>query len=490
MLLIRKAAVLGAGRMGTAVAAHLANAGIPTLLLDLAPTELTEEEKKKGLDLTHPSVRNRLAEAGIAAAAKGRPAAFAHPEPGGPADPGQLRGRSAQAGGCRLGSGGGRRAARRQEGPARAGWRQHVGPKTIVSTNSSGLSVNAMAAGAARRPEDAASWAATSSSRPRYMYLLELIPGEKTDPAVVDGLKDFAELRLGKGVVLSNDTPNFVANRIGIFSTVYAINAMDKYGLTIEEVDAASGRALARSVTATYGTSNLAGTDVLSYAVASHYETAVDDEMREQWHLPQWILDMVGPGLPGREDRRQLLPGEAHAGDRPGHPGLPALAGPAAAEHRRGQQDLRPRGAGAEVHLLRRRGRPFRLGPSCGDLRLLRQPRPRDLRRHRRDRPGHALGLRLGPGSLRAVGRPGRQGDRRAHAGRRPGGPRMGPRAGRFRRRPHFYKREAGRSPRTGPAGEHKPLASAAAHHRAGRSQGEPARRWTRSPARQPHRSR
>ncbi len=79
MLVIRKAAVLGAGRMGTAVAAHLANAGIPTLLLDLAPTELTEDEQKKGLDLNHPAVRNRLATAGIAAAAKGRPAAFAHP---------------------------------------------------------------------------------------------------------------------------------------------------------------------------------------------------------------------------------------------------------------------------------------------------------------------------------------------------------------------------------------------------------------------------
>jgi len=80
MLMVRKAAVLGAGRMGTAVAAHLANAGIPTLLLDLAPTELTEEEQKKNLTLESKAVRNRLAEAGIAAAAKGRPAAFAHAE--------------------------------------------------------------------------------------------------------------------------------------------------------------------------------------------------------------------------------------------------------------------------------------------------------------------------------------------------------------------------------------------------------------------------
>jgi 3-hydroxyacyl-CoA dehydrogenase len=312
MLLIRKAAVLGAGRMGTAVAAHLANAGIPTLLLDLAPTELTEEEQKKKLTLQSRLVRNRLAEAAIAAAAKGRPAAFAHPSridlltPGNFADDlpkladvdwvveavvekldvkRDLLGRVAQ----------------------------HVGPSTIVSTNSSGLSVNAMAA--ALPAELQRRFLGTHFFfPPRYMYLLELIPGDETDPGVVAGLKDFAELRLGKGVILSNDRPNFVANRIGIFSTVYAINAQDKYGLTIEEVDAASGRALARSVTATYGTSNLAGTDVLAYAVASHYETAVDDEMREQWKLPQWILDMVAKGCLGEKtggsffrDKRTLV---------------------------------------------------------------------------------------------------------------------------------------------------------------------------------------
>jgi 3-hydroxyacyl-CoA dehydrogenase len=176
----------------------------------------------------------------------------------------------------------------------------HVGPKTIVSTNSSGLSVNAMAE--ALPDSVKARFLGTHFFfPPRYMYLLEVIPGRATDPAVVETLKDFGELRLGKGVVMSNDTPNFVANRIGIFSTVYAINAMDRYGLTIEEVDAASGRALARSVTATFGTSNLAGTDVLAFAVASHYEAAVNDEMREQWRLPEWILEMVRRGYLGEK---------------------------------------------------------------------------------------------------------------------------------------------------------------------------------------------
>jgi 3-hydroxyacyl-CoA dehydrogenase len=299
MLVIRKAAVLGAGRMGTAVAAHLANAGIPTLLLDLAPTELTEEEQKKGLDLKHPAVRNRLATAGIAAAAKGRPAAFAHPSRTELLTPGNFEDDLAKLADVDwVVEAVVERLDIKQDLLTRVA--QHAGPKTIVSTNSSGLSVNAMAS---VLPDDLKSRFLGTHFfyPPRYMYLLELIPGEATDPAIIDGLKEFAELRLGKGVVLSEDTPNFVANRIGIFSTVYAINAMGKYGLTIEEIDAASGRALARSVTATYGTSNLAGTDVLAFAVASHYKTAIDDEMREQWQLPKWILDMVDRGYLGEK---------------------------------------------------------------------------------------------------------------------------------------------------------------------------------------------
>jgi len=299
MLVIRKAAVLGAGRMGTAVAAHLANAGIPTLLLDLVPTELTEEEQKKGLGLEHPAVRNRLATAAIATATKGRPAAFAHPARTGLLIPGNFDDDLPKLADVdwvieavveRLDVK--QDLLRRVAG--------HVGPKTIVSTNSSGLSVNAMAS---VLPEELKSRFLGTHFfyPPRFMYLLELIPAQTTGPAVVERLKEFAELRLGKGVVLSNDTPNFVANRIGIFSTVYAINAMDKYGLTIEEVDAASGRALARSVTATFGTSNLAGTDVLAFAVAGHYQTAVNDEMREQWRLPKWILDMVERGYLGEK---------------------------------------------------------------------------------------------------------------------------------------------------------------------------------------------
>ena len=299
MLVIRRAAVLGAGRMGTAVAAHLANAGIPTLLLDLAPTELNDDEKKLGLGLDDPGVRNRLAKAAISTALKGRPAAFAHPSRAHLLTPGNLDDDLAKLADVDwVVEAVVERLDVKQSLLSRVAG--YIGPKTIVSTNSSGLSVNAMAS---VLPDDVKRRFLGSHFffPPRFMYLLEVIPGRHTDKAVVKGLQEFAELRLGKGVVLSEDTPNFVANRIGIFSTVYAINQQEKYGLTIEDVDAASGRALARSVTATYGTSNLAGTDVLAYAVESHYETAVGDEMREQWKLPQWILDMVDRGYLGEK---------------------------------------------------------------------------------------------------------------------------------------------------------------------------------------------
>jgi 3-hydroxyacyl-CoA dehydrogenase len=285
--------------MGTAVAAQFANAGIPTLLLDLAPTELNDEEQKKGLKLTDPAVRNRLATAGIATAAKGRPAAFAHPSRVELLTPGNFEDDLPKLADVDwVVEAVVERLDIKQDLLSRVA--KHVGPKTIVSTNSSGLSVNAMASvlpdGLTKR------FLGTHFFYPpRYMYLLELIPGKSTDPAIVEGLQEFAELRLGKGVVLSEDTPNFVANRIGMFAHLYAMNFQEKYGLTIEEVDAASGRALGRSVTATYGTCNLAGTDVLAYAVKSHYETAEHEEMREIWRMPQWILDMVAKGYLGEK---------------------------------------------------------------------------------------------------------------------------------------------------------------------------------------------
>jgi 3-hydroxyacyl-CoA dehydrogenase len=279
MITIRKAAVLGAGLMGAAVAAQLANAGIPTLLLDLAPTETAEK--------------------GIKAAAKGRPAAFAHPGRVDLLTPGNFDDDldkladvdwvlEAVIENLDIKTDLLRRVAR------------HVGDKTIITTNSSGLSVNDIAAALpdALKPRF---FGAHFFNPPRYMYLLELIAGEHTDRELIDGFAEFAALRLGKGVVRCNDAPEFVANRIGMFTTVHAMNLMDQFGLTVEEVDAASGRAIGRAVTATFGTADLAGSDILAHAVNNHRKVAVGDEMIAMWQLPDWALALIERGCTGNK---------------------------------------------------------------------------------------------------------------------------------------------------------------------------------------------
>ncbi len=276
---VRKAAVLGAGAMGVGIVAHLANAGIPTLLLDLPPTD--------------------TARTGIAAVAKGRLPGFAHPSRAALVTPGNFDDDLARL--------------------ADVDWvievvverldvkldllrrvAEHLGDGAILTTNTSGLSVEAMSR--ALPPTVRPRFFGTHFfNPPRYMYLLELIPVEATDEVVLASFQAFAEHRLGKGVVRGKDTPNFIANRIGIFSTVYAMKAMERHGITVEDADAASGKALARSGTATFGTSDLAGIDVLAHAVRNHYEGAPQDESRDLMKLPDWVLAMVERGTVGNK---------------------------------------------------------------------------------------------------------------------------------------------------------------------------------------------
>jgi 3-hydroxyacyl-CoA dehydrogenase len=173
---------------------------------------------------------------------------------------------------------------------------ERLAPKAILTTNTSGLSIDAIAAclPAEMRPRF---FGTHFFNPPRYMYLLELVPGADTDEAVLLDFQRFAEQRLGKGVVRGKDTPNFVANRIFVFTTVYAAHAMERHGLSVEDVDAVTGKALARATT--FGTSDLAGVDVLAHAVRTHYEGTPEDECRDLMQLPAWIVAMVERGTVG-----------------------------------------------------------------------------------------------------------------------------------------------------------------------------------------------
>src|SRR6202142_137131 len=223
-LRIEKVAVLGAGTMGARIAAHLANAGIPCYLLDIVPSELTPEEKRKGRTLESPAVRNRIVLAGLEGAKKSRPAAFFTPETARLVTPGNLEDNLAWCGevdwiieAVAENLDIKRKLFARVETVRK--------PGTVVTSNTSGLPIRLIAEG---RSEDFQQhWAGTHFfNPPRYMKLVELIPGPKTLPEVLASLDEICDLRLGKGVVAAKDTRNFIANRIGTFSMLNALRQM------------------------------------------------------------------------------------------------------------------------------------------------------------------------------------------------------------------------------------------------------------------------
>src|ERR1700723_2755784 len=294
---IEKAAVLGAGTMGARIAAHLANAGIPCFLLDIVPKELTAEEKRKGLSLESPAVRNRIVLAGLEAAKKSRPAAFFTPETARPGSPGNFEDNlawcvevdwiiEAVAEDLEIK----RNLFSRIEAVRK--------PGTIVSSNTSGLPIKLIAEG---RSEDFQQhWAGTHFfNPPRYMKLVELIPGPKTKAEVLRSLDEICDLRLGKGVVVAKDTPNFIANRIGTFSMLNAIRQMQALEMTLEEVDACTGPAIGQPKSATFRTGDLVGLDILVHVVRNIYENATTDESRDIYKVPPFMEEMIKRGWLG-----------------------------------------------------------------------------------------------------------------------------------------------------------------------------------------------
>ncbi|HKV25075.1 MAG TPA: 3-hydroxyacyl-CoA dehydrogenase NAD-binding domain-containing protein [Candidatus Acidoferrum sp.] len=286
---IEKAAVLGAGTMGSRIAAHLANAGLPCILLDIVPPGLQPDAA--------PGERNRIVRAGLDSAKKAKPAAFFSPALADKISIGNFADDLARC--------------------ADADWiievvaedleikrnllsrvAQFRKPGAIVTTNTSGLPVHLIAESMSEEFQQ--HWAGTHFfNPPRYMKLVELIPGPKTLPDVLETLGAFCDRRLGKGVVLAKDTPNFIANRIGTFSMLNAIRLMQKLEMTIEEVDACTGPAVGWPKSATFRTADLVGLDVLVHVVKNIYETAPNDESHEMYKVPALLEDMARRGWLG-----------------------------------------------------------------------------------------------------------------------------------------------------------------------------------------------
>jgi 3-hydroxyacyl-CoA dehydrogenase len=294
---IEKAAVLGAGTMGARIAAHLANAGIPCYLLDIVPRELNAEEKRKGMTLESPAVRNRIVMAGLEGAKKSRPAAFFTPGTARLVTPGNFEDNLAWCGEADWII---EAVAENLEIKRNLFSRVDAirKPGTIVTSNTSGLPIKLIAEG---RSEDFQQhWAGTHFfNPPRYMKLVELIAGPKTKPEVLESLEEICDLRLGKGVVPAKDTPNFIANRIGTFSMLNALRQMQAMDMTIEEVDACTGQAVGWPKSATFRTADLVGLDVLVNVIRNIYENAPDDESREMYRVPKFVEEMVARGWLG-----------------------------------------------------------------------------------------------------------------------------------------------------------------------------------------------
>ena len=296
---IEKVAVLGAGTMGSRIAAHMANAGVRVWLLDIAPTELTPEEKKRGLTLNDPLVRNRIVRAGLNAALAARPAAGVTPARAPRHATPQLEYNQAGWGAAHWIV---EDVAENLEIKRKLFERvaQHRRPGTIVTTNTSGLPIRQIAEGFPAEFQE--HWAgAHFFNPPRYMKLVELIPGPATRPEVLDLLTDFCDRTLGKGVVRAKDTPNFIANRIGTFAMLQAIRLMGQLGMTVEEVDACTGPAIGWPRSATFRTADIVGLDVLVHVVRNIYDNAPDDESREVYRVSPLVEEMVKRGWLGEK---------------------------------------------------------------------------------------------------------------------------------------------------------------------------------------------
>ena len=311
---IEKAAVLGAGTMGAQIAAHLANARIPTLLLDIVPGELTEEEKSKGLTLDSKQARNRIARTGLEAAKKAKPAAFLTPEVASLVTIGNFDDDLAKLKDCDLIIEAvvenleiKRKLYERVE--------QHRRPGSVIASNTSGIPIHLLAEG---RSEDfrAHFLGVHFFNPPRYLHLAELIRTEWTRPEVSCSIFGFLDQRLGKGVVPAKDRPNFIANRIGTFGALQTIKSMLEDGYSIEEVDRVTGPVIGRPKSATFRTFDLVGLDVFSHVIKNLYDALPDDEEREMFVAPEFLQHMVARGMLGNKSRGGFYKRQQGEGDK------------------------------------------------------------------------------------------------------------------------------------------------------------------------------
>ena len=284
---IGKAAVLGAGTMGAGIAAHLANAGIPVLLLDIAPKELAPDEEKKGLSLEAPQVRNRVVNSLFDAAKKLRPAPFMLADNAKLIKTGNFGDDLAKIKDCDLVI---EAVVENLEIKHKifTEVEKYRKPGAVIASNTSGIPIDAIAEPFS---DDFKQHflGVHFFNPPRYMKLVEVIPGKQTSGEVACSVSGFLDRRLGKGVVPAKDRPNFIANRIGTFGMMAVVHEMIAMGFTPTEIDQITGKAIGHASSATFRTSDLVGLDVLVHVNKNLYPAVPEDEDRDVFLIPPVI---------------------------------------------------------------------------------------------------------------------------------------------------------------------------------------------------------
>ena len=298
---IKQVAVIGAGIMGSGIAAHVVGAGIPCLLLDIVPTELTEEDKKSGLTESDPRFRNKLGLMALDNLTKFKPSLIFSKRDLKKITVGNTQDDFEKIKDCdwivevvleRL-------DIKKRVFDLVEKYRK---PGSVVSSNTSGIPLAVMSEG---RSEDfIKNFIVTHFFNPvRYMKLLEIVSGPRTNPQVVREMADFCENVLGKGIVYGKDTPNFVANRIGVLGFMASIKHILEGGFTVEEADKIMGPATGRPKTALFRTGDLVGLDVLAHVSQNTYEACPQDEQRDMFKLPSLLVNMVEKKMLGNKTK-------------------------------------------------------------------------------------------------------------------------------------------------------------------------------------------
>lgn len=281
---IKKVAVIGSGIMGAGIAAHLANAGIPSILLDIVP-KFTDEDAKAGLKETDKNFRNKLSLKALEVfIANSKPSLIFDKRDIRLITAGNTEDDMAALKDCDwVVEAVTERLDIKQK--VFANVEKNLKPGAVVSSNTSGLSLTAMSEG--RSAAFRKNFIITHFFNPvRYMKLVEIVSDNQNDPAVVSGMADFLENKLGKGVVYAKNTPNFIANRIGVYSWFYTVSEAMRLGLTVEEVDKVAGPATGRPKSAAFRTADMVGLDTLAHVAEHTYADCPNDEGRETFKIP------------------------------------------------------------------------------------------------------------------------------------------------------------------------------------------------------------